>query len=612
MCGILLTIPKTNHEQFKTCLDTLKHRGPDDWGIESIGNDITLGHRRLAIVDLAKDAHQPMSDINKRYSIVFNGEIYNFLEIKLELKSKGYNFVSHCDTEVLLSSFVEWGDECVLKFNGMWAFAIWDNYKKELFLSRDRFGKKPLFYAFLDSKIIFASEMKAIFPFLSNISISKNFYWMKNDIFDYENTQECLVDKIKRFPLGHSGVLKNGKLTIKRYWNTLEHLRAVPQNYEQQVEYFRELFFDACRIRMRSDVPIGTALSGGLDSSATISAMAHLKKVDYGKNDWQHAFVATFKDTPLDESRYAKMVTDNIGINATYIDIDPLKYWDKLNEYLYMFEEIYITSPIPMIATYKSVKEHGISVTLDGHGADELFSGYGHLLEALWDCKFSYKNIINILNTYHDTIGDSAQFNRQNGLKIYIKYMIKKIIKKLLHKDIKSKDLSNKNFQKLDNFSQHLYIIFHESILPTLLRNYDRYSMINGVEIRMPFMDHRIVTFVNSLSYSSKFGYGYTKRLIRDAMEPYMPEQITWRKTKIGFNTPIVNWMQNDLKEWFLDTIHNQNFLDSNVVDNPHKLQKDIIQIVNKKNNLYSDAEQTWARLSPYLWEQAVIKRKYG
>lgn len=612
MCGILGTIPSSNETEFKSALNRLEHRGPDGFGIETIENSITLGHRRLAIVDLSNGAHQPMYDKTKRYCVIFNGEIYNFLEIKKELETKGHTFCSSSDTEVLLYSYIEWGEECVLKFNGMWAFAIWDNQKKELFLSRDRFGKKPLFYASTDGKFIFASEMKAIYPFLREIRPSQDFHWMKDNIFSYEATEKCLIDGIKRFPFGHNGIYKNGNLKIKRYWNTLDNIVEPPKTYDAQVERFRELFLDACKIRMRSDVPIGTALSGGLDSSATISAMAHLSKshVDYGKNDWRHAFVASFPGTPLDETHFAKMVVDHIGIEATYINIEPLKYWDNLEKYFYMFEDLYITSPIPMMATYGAVKKYGTTVTLDGHGADELFSGYGHLIEALWNSKFSIKNSIDILNTYQDTLGNGSQFDKKSNFNIYVKFMIKKIPKIIFGKEIRSKDANHKNFKKLDSFSQQLYIIFHETILPTLLRNYDRYSMTNSVEIRMPFMDHRIVSFVTSLPYSSKFGNGYTKKLIRDAMDPYMPKEITWRKSKIGFNSPIVDWMQGDLKEWFLDTVHEKGFMESSLIDNPSELQRQILSIANKNTNSYVLAENSWKNLTPYVWEKAI--KKFG
>ena len=612
MCGILGTLPKTEHCIFKHALDMLKHRGPDDLGVETVNNEITLGHRRLSIVDI-DHGHQPMFDSTKRYSVVFNGEIYNFIEIKKELEGLGCRFKSNSDTEVLLNAYIKWNDKCVLKFNGMWAFAIWDDYKKELFLSKDRFGKKPLFYAEINGKFIFASEMKAIYPFLSQVRPSKDFHWMKNNIFAYESTEKCLVDGIKRFPLGSNGIYKNGNLKIYRYWNTLDNLLDVPRNYNEQVEQFRELFLDACKIRMRSDVPIGTALSGGLDSSATISAMAHLSKgqIDYGKKDWQHAFVASFPGTPLDESKYAKMVVDHIGIDATYMDINPLRDWENIEDYFYKFEELYITSPIPMLTTYGGVKRNGTTVTLDGHGADELFSGYGHLLEALWDSKFNIKSTIDILNTHIDTLSDNSQFEKPSKFSIYLNYMSRKIIKNFIGRGLNSKDMGHINYKKLDNFSQHLYVIFHETILPTLLRNYDRYSMMNSVEIRMPFMDHRIVSYVNSLPYSSKFGNGYTKKMIRDAMDPYMPKEITWRKSKIGFNTPIVDWMQGDLREWFGDTVNDQAFIGSDLIDNPLQLKSDIIDIVNRKNSNYSKAQKCWTELSPYIWGKSVLNKNY-
>lgn len=612
MCGIIGTIPSTERNFFENALNTLYHRGPDGYGIETINKDITLGHRRLSIVDLTSNGSQPMQSESGRYCIVFNGEIYNFLEIRKKLEKKGHKFKSNSDTEVLLYSFIEWGEECVLEFNGMWAFAIWDSEKKQLFLSRDRFGKKPLFYSFVNGKFIFASEMKAIYPFLPEVKASNDFHWMKNNTFLYEGTDKCLVDGIKRFPFGHNGIYKDGNLSFKRYWNTLDHLEIIPETYEAQVERFRELFFNACKIRMRSDVTIGTALSGGLDSSATISTMAHLSKgqIDYGKKDWQHAFVASFPGTPLDESKYAKMVTDHIDINSNFIHINPLEYWNNLDDHFYMFEELYITSPIPMLMTYGAVKEHGTTVTLDGHGADELFSGYSHILDALIDAGTNINKVQDILNTHKSTIEDFSQTKKLNNIQIYLGYFFKKAVKKILGKSPLSLDAKHPNFQKLDNFSKELYVIFHETILPTLLRNYDRYSMANSVEIRMPFMDHRIVSFVNSLPYSSKFGGGYTKKLIRDAMNPYMPEEITWRKSKIGFNSPIVDWMQGDLKEWFLDTVHDKAFLESSLIDNPISIQKKTLEIANKKSNSFIDAERNWAKLNPYLWEKAILRRK--
>lgn len=611
MCGILGTIPATDAHFFEKALNTLAHRGPDSFGIWH-DQAISLGHRRLSILDVSNSGHQPMSYCAGRFQIVFNGEIYNFIEIRRELEAKGHLFRSESDTEVVLASFLEWGEACLNKFNGMWAMGIWDTAKRRLFLSRDRFGKKPLFYAFAGGKFIFASEMKALLPFLPEVRPSSEFKWMAQTIF-YETTDRCLVEGIKRFPAGHYGYLRDGRLTVQRYWNVLDHLVTPENKYDSQVEHFRELFIDACRLRMRSDVPIGTALSGGLDSSATISVMAHLSRESEnqrGSKDWQHAFVACFPGTPIDESKYAKLVVDNIGINATYIDIDPVKRWNNLKDYLYLFEELYLTSPIPMIAIYEAVKAHGVTVTLDGHGADELFSGYGHLVEALWDAGTDLKAINDILSTYIGTIQGFSQIKPAGKFGTYCRFMIKKALKKALGLGYQSKDKSHPNFGKMDNFTQELYIVFNETILPTLLRNYDRYSMINGVEIRMPFMDHRLVTYLHSLPYSSKIGGGYTKRLVRDALATFMPHEITYRKSKIGFNSPIVDWMQGPLKEWFEDTIHEQAFLECSLIDNPKDLQNQILNITSGQDSLWQNAEQAWIRISPFLWEQSFLKRE--
>jgi len=611
MCGILGSIPPLPKELFKKALDELKHRGPDSYGIELIDNKAIFGHRRLSIIDLSRKADQPMQDKTQRYTIIFNGEIYNFIELRSQLIQKGHSFATNSDSEVLLNSYIEWGSDCLEKFNGMWSFAIYDALKNELFLSRDRFGKKPLFYIEIDGKFIFASEMKALFPFMSSVSMASNFHALKNNIFGYESTDQCLVEGIKRFPAASYGIYKDGSLEIKRYWNTLDNLVEVPNSYDDQVEQFRDIFFDACKIRMRSDVTLGTALSGGLDSSAVISSMAHVSKNYDNLPSWQNAVIASFPGTPLDESKYARKVLDNVNVRGDFVEINPLDYWGNLNKYFYLFEELYITSPIPMISVYKKLKDNGITVTLDGHGADDMLSGYGHLLEALWDNWSSPKSINEIIETHQSTILEDSQFKKHNKFLHIGYYFAKKIFNKLTNGDINSIDKNHPEFKKLDNLNKALYIVFHETVMPTLLRNYDRYSMINSVEIRMPFLDHRLVSFVNSLPAKSKYGNGYTKKILRDSLVGILPEDILWRKSKIGFNTPIVNWMQNDLSEWFMDTISSTDFLNSKAVTNPTLTAKKVATIVKRENNDYGDAQKIWAEISCFIWEQAIIKKIY-
>lgn len=612
MCGIFGCVGYIPEQHASQCLDTLTHRGPDGRGLWH-QNDITLGHRRLSILDLSDNGRQPMAYGNDRYWITFNGEIYNFLEIRAELENKGYTFKGGSDTEVILAAFIEWGADCLLKFNGMWAFAIWDNVEKTLFLSRDRFGKKPLYYAFLGNRFVFASEMKAIYPLLDEVKPSRDYAWMARNIFNYEVTDKCLIEGIKRFPAGHFGRYKNGELTTHRYWNTLDHLVAVPKDYGDQVEQFRELFIDACRIRMRSDVPIGTGLSGGLDSSAVVSVMAHIGRNFTGNrvsNDWQHAFIASFPGSPLDERIYAQKVIDNIGINATFIEIDPLKDIDKLEKYFYQFEDLYTTTPIPMIQMYGKMKQSGVSVTLDGHGADELFVGYPNLLfEACLDSDIGINELGNLYREMFPE--DSGQFKViNNNLLLYGNFILRKMAKKFLGRRVKSIDSDHPNFDNLGAFNQYLYVLTHETILPTLLRNYDRYAMINGVEIRMPFMDHRIVSYAMSLPMSSKIGGGFSKKIIRDALGKFMPDEVTYRKTKIGFSSPIVDWMQNQMKDYFLDAINSQDF-EAAALISPAKVKKQIEHVINNKDVSFVTAQRAWESFMPYLWEKAIIKQQY-
>ena len=635
MCGILGTLPcDKNKNRFRKALDTLTHRGPDDSGVWSDDKSITLGHRRLSILDLSKDGHQPMHYANGRYTIIYNGEIYNFIEIKNELLKKGYNFRSTSDTEVIIAAYIEWRENCLLKFNGMWALAIWDSANKELFISRDRFGKKPFFYSIIGNRFVFASEMKAILPYLNRIEYSKRINYMFEHICDYEATDECVFEGIKRFPAGYWGLYKDGKLIKRRYWDTLEHIEEVPKSYNEQVEKFRELFIDACKIRMRSDVAIGTALSGGLDSSAVISVMSHISKNIGGERiskDWQHAFVATFPGTPLDESFYARKVVDHINIKATFKEIDPLKSWDKIEDYLYLMEDPYNTSPIPMIELYKAMRNNGVVVTIDGHGADELFSGYGHILTALSDCGYNIFKIRNVLTAQRDmTLAKGKQFPKyDHWLKSYLKQIIKNIKKgirnpwknlingkktfeqerydyfsRMLNEEYEKKSA----FNNLDELNKNLYIIFHKTILPTLLRNYDRYSMINGVEIRMPFMDHRIVSYCFSLPWTSKVRNTYNKKLIRDAVQSFMPEEVAYRKAKIGFSTPIVDWMKKELKDYFIDEINSISFQNCTIIK-PKEVKKDILNVINNDNVAFSEGHQAWSNFIPYLWEKSVIKR---
>ncbi len=610
MCGILGAIGKFSKPLFEKSLSRLAHRGPDGSEIwESPEHQVMLGHRRLAIIELSDLGKQPMTDLN--LTITYNGEIYNYIEVRRELTAKGHSFRTNSDTEVILKAYQEWGAKCLNKLNGMWAFAIWDSTSKTLFISRDRFGVKPFFYSFTSTGFIFGSEMKALAPMLDQVSISPDFEWCKENIYNYEITEKCLIENIKRFPAGHHALLQfaDKNLSPIRYWNTIDHLVEVETSYETQVERFRELFFDACKIRMRSDVKIGTALSGGLDSSSVAAAMHQLGKAQNAERstqrDWQNAFVATFPETPLDEKIYAEEVVKSFSLNGYYFDIDPLKGLTVLQEYLWFFEELFLTSPIPMMEIYKRIKEQGVSVSMDGHGADELFSGYGTmLLNATKDDSFNIKSIRKIISTYKGAYGiDKSDFTvwidgfagRKNLLKHYFS---------------KTFNFSEDDplVKRLGHFNAALYKEFHFFILPTLLRNYDRYSMAAGVEVRMPFMDYKLVSYCFSLPWSSKLRNGYTKAVLRSAMENFLPEKIATRKSKTGFGTPFKQWLLGPWREYVLDTIQSLPFKNSQLMD-AQKAIKTVQQFYKNPNPTWDDGNKVWEELMPYFWEISFFNK---
>lgn len=615
MCGVFGYIGYVPKALAQQCLDTLVHRGPDGEGLWHQAH-VTLGHRRLSILDLSSQGQQPMSYGEGRYWITFNGEIYNFLEIRQDLIIQGYRFRSETDTEVILAAFLAWGEACQDKFNGMWALAIWDNQERRLFLSRDRFGLKPLFYAQLPEGFAFASEMKALIPLLKDACPNEALIRKPYRLFQYEATAECLIEGIQRFPSGHFGWVQSGSLQLKRWWCTLDQITDVSPRYEEQVEQLNALFLDACRLRMRSDVPIGTALSGGLDSSAVISAIAHTARSNPGirlSQDWQHAFVACFPGTPIDERPFATKVADHLHIPATYLDINPSDALDHLDEYFYRFEEIYLTSPIPFMLTYGAMKEKAIKVSVDGHGADELFGGYDFdYLVAVQDVGWNWPLINEILDMRLASIPQASQQfkGRSKKWQFWFKWQLKRTARKVLGRDAPGRDRDHPNWHTLDHLNQQLYASTHDTVLPTLLRNYDRYSMANGVEIRMPFMDYRIVSFAFSIPWQSKVRRSFSKAIVRDAAAPLMPNEIAYRKGKIGFNSPTVDWMKGPLREFFLDTLQSADFQQCTLID-PPKVAQTVKKVIEDSETPFSLGEKAWTLIAPYFWEKSLLKPSY-
>lgn len=597
MCGIFGCIGKIDHDKALQCVQRMQHRGPDALNVRQLG-EATLGHARLTILDKDEAANQPMQDASGRYNIVYNGEIYNFIELREELKLKGYRFRTQSDTEVLLYAYIEWDEAFQDKCNGMWSVAIWDSYEKKMFLSRDRFGIKPLYFLWENGNFYFASEMKAFFPVMKERQPNHSIFGA-GDYFNFEATDECSIRGINKLTAGTCAIWQNGHFTQKSWWNTLEHLQEISKPYEEQVEMLRELFLDACKIRMRSDVPIGTALSGGIDSSCTLGAMHYLSNeyVERKANDWQHAFVAHMPDTCFDETKYAQMAAEHIGIQVERVNIDPQIGVDELLRYLYLCEEPYITSPVPYIQTYRQINNAGIKVTLDGHGADELFGGYSFdLFSACMDAGSGTKEFDEVVSTYNETCMSDSRVTRAEAFNQMVLQM----------KNNCTYGIQNDKFKKMGELNRRLYIETHDKFLPTLLRCYDRFSMASGVESRMPFMDYRIVCFAFSIPWTSKIRDGYTKAVVRDMARPFMRKDILNRKQKIGFNAPNTKWFKGELKEFLLDIIHSKDFKECNLI-NALDVYVDVNEFLQHDIDSYQDGERIWTKIVPYLWKKAVI-----
>jgi len=611
----------------------LAHRGPDGDG-EWLNNDSTVGfgHRRLAILDLSNAGKQPMVSSNNRLVIVLNGEIYNFIELRQQLKQKGYTFFTETDTEVILNSYLEWGKDMMDKFNGMWAFAIWDIAKQSLFISRDRFGVKPLYYVYQPGHLFaFASESIS-FHYLEGFKkkVSKqNMNLGIRNTFYLESIGETIYEDIVKLKPGHFlEINKAGKLKATQWWKTEDHLPDVPDDYTEQVDQFRNLFTDACRLRLRSDVPIGIALSGGLDSSSVYSTVQQIYKQDMQDhtitNDGQTAFIASFPDTKMDEKEYADEVIKFYNGKAKYIFPDEKNISGAIYSETKAEDFIYLSPPV-VHGIYREMRNNDVKVSLDGHGADEMLFGYANMVGEWMQQEKEEHNFRNLSDTWASMQGISQDealkvLKSDNGNsrsvleKAYdtlVPQKVKSIYRKRMFEKNKSSswllefnefqlDWERVSLKEVDPAYTIPYRKFHVDMLPTLLRNWDRASMRHGVEIRMPFMDWRLITFAFSLPGSSKVGDGYSKKIIRDAMKGWMPEDIRLRKNKIGINAPMEEWFNGPMSTFIKDAVNSKSFLESDIWNGP-LLRDYALQMTQQGKWTQGDCNSFWPYLNAWI-----------
>lgn len=535
----------------------IAHRGPFGEGTWfSADRSLAFGHRRLAIIDPGEGGYQPMLSADGRHVIVFNGEIYNFLELRRELEAQGTVFRSQSDTEVILAAWQAWREDMLPRFNGMWALAIFDTSTRELFLARDRFGIKPLLYAMSPERFIFASEQRALvrsglIDASVDVEVARR---LLLDAFGIEGSERTLFRQVRRLQGGHCMWLRQGKVSVRRWWRTVDHLPPVPATEADRVARFRELFQDAVALRMRSDVPIGTCLSGGFDSSAVICAMAAHEKAGMGPRDstaWRHAFVATFPGASNDERPMAEEAAAWAEVAPTFLEIGRADALTDIDRILDDLDDVYIGLPSAVWLIYRQLRRQDVTVSLDGHGADELMGAY---LQQGQTRAFRIRNAAEDLASRSPLARRGVDVLRALSLRRQGVYFLRGGLRDLpaqlpltAEDDVLPREWGGLN--------RRLYRMFHCTVLPTILRNFDRLSMAHGVEVRMPFMDWRLVTYTMALPDSSKSSEGYTKAVARRAMANLMPESIRTARLKVGFNSPMPEWLNGPLAGWTADLL---------------------------------------------------------
>ncbi|MFY9955189.1 asparagine synthase (glutamine-hydrolyzing) [Bradyrhizobium sp.] len=602
MCGIagIVNIRGQSVEpaEIERLTNLVAHRGPDGAGHWfSADRNVALGHRRLAIIDPGAGGYQPMLSHDGRHVIVYNGEIYNFLELRRELEALGANFRTESDTEVILAAWRAWQEGMLSRFNGMWALAIFDTETKELFLARDRFGIKPLLYAQSPERLVFASEHHALvqsglITTSLDIDVARR---LMLDAFGIEGSERTLCREVRRLQAGHFMRLRQGRLEIRRWWCTLDHLPDVPSTETERVERFGELFRNAVALRMRSDVPIGTCLSGGFDSSAVICSMAAHDKAGMGPRDsaaWRHAFVAAFPGASNDERPMAEEAAAWAGVHPTILEVGRQDALTELERILEDSDDVYISLPSAPWLLYRELRRQKVLVSLDGHGADELMGAYQQENQS---AAFRLKNILAGVASNSPLARRSVDMLRAITVKAQGHYFLRggpgavPAQLSLVGDD----DALPREWGALN---RRLYRMFHSTVLPTILRNFDRASMAHGVEVRMPFMDWRLVTYTMALPEASKSSDGYTKMIARRAMAGRMPESIRMGRRKVGFNSPMPEWLNGPLSGWTASLLDRKVSAFAELVDEIN-LRKTVDRLTASKTWDWESVGRIW----PYL-----------
>ena len=572
MCGIVAVVDPTGRlsiDQLDLMRDRIAHRGPDAARsrIVRAGTSVVgLGHRRLSIIDLSEAASQPMDAGPDGPSIIFNGEIYNYLEIRDELEAQGISFRTRSDTEVLLRAWMLWGEGVLSRLNGMFAFAIWDPRRNELFLARDRFGEKPLFIAPLaEGGIVAASEMKAILAHPA-VSAATNAETLRAYVAGtyWESGEATFFAGIRRVPAAHA-LIVDATGAVKRQWRwwTPDYSVRHALSDDETVARFRELMRRSVTMRLRADVPVGSSLSGGLDSSFIVGLLADLRRT--GAVSSQHTFSARFDGDPtLSEGPYIDMVVRHSDARAFAVEPDPRQLAAESCALHWHQEEPFVSASIYLQwCVARLAREHGTTILLDGQGADELLGGYqGYfslrqldLLEQRRLARFARETMgfNRRLNVARRGFADSTRrFDHRVALRL----------RDGLRRLLKPAPLPPSMFAtgtppnaRGGRFRRRLAEALQYDTLPALLRYADRNAMAFGREPRLPFLDYDLVDFVLGLPDDRLVAEGWQKVVLRRASAGLVPAAVAWRADKVGYAAPLDVWLRGPLHDWARDRL---------------------------------------------------------
>lgn len=582
MCGIYASI---GFEPDPSRIDVIAHRGPDGEGwkvFQSPAGPLALGHRRLAIIDLDERSSQPMAAEDERYWIVFNGEIYNFVELREELEAKGHSFRTTSDTEVLLRAFVHYGEEMLSRLVGMYAFVIYDRVEEQIFAARDRFGIKPLFYHASEKGVAFASELKQLIElptFKRSINLTRAYDFLASGITDHM-AETLFADAMNVRPGHyvklnlHSWKPQQGVAPARYYCLPPPSGRQYSQ--KEAADRFRELFYDSVKLHMRSDVRVGSCLSGGLDSSSIVMVMAEMMK-SQDVNEPVHTVSACFPNKEVDEKPYMEVINKAAGAHPHYIYPKPEDVIAKSDQITWHQDEPFgSTSIYAQWCVFEEARENGIKVMLDGQGADEQLAGYHSsfgfryaqlMKERAWA---EFARTVVERRMYHG-LSIRKQLTSNLGAK-----MSPSMLKLLKTKEAQppayidwlsggrigghmpptgsafNEALAQDQLGPVESIAD-LCVAFQSTNLPMLLRYEDRNSMAHSIEARVPFVDHRLIEFNIDLGSQHKIVGGDTKVVLRKGLKDILPRKVALRRDKLGFATPEQAWFRGPLKDTVRD-----------------------------------------------------------